>query len=243
MQQYTYWVLSLCVHVPVHAAMLASALLNPSREKASRSAIAKGWPPPVVALMKYYCHLTTCAHLLMIVYLLLSVHGGYQGARSVSRALNWTISTTVGIFWQVLSSAKITRGGPRPPWTMLPREEFPASDEAAHWAADRLLHPSWSPLMPIYCALQLQHTAMPIAPWAEQLFWREEPALSLATEVCALVVYAAGWLMWSIVLCWRVRGVPPYPVLATVHAEGLALRIYGGIIGSALLVAVAAHYF
>jgi hypothetical protein len=70
---------------------------------------------------------------------------------------------------------------------------------------------------------------------------------TILTVVCALCVwyrYAAGWLAWSIGLCWHVRAAPPYPVLKAAYDEGVAtwLPLYAGIIGSGLVCTVATHY-
>jgi hypothetical protein len=95
--------------------------------------------------------------------------------------------TIVGVFWQVLLRVTLTRTGPTFPWTMLAREDFPADDGRAAWAAERLLGPSWSPLLPLYLYLQLAHTVMPLVPWLEHALWREPPALTIGTS-CALLL-------------------------------------------------------
>ena len=82
--------------------------------------------------------------------------------------------------------------------------------------------------------MQMLHVAMPLAPWVEQWLWPAPPVLSLSTEIALVSAYAAGWLAWSIGVCWYVRGVPPYPVLDTVWRDGSWLKLYGALIGLGL---------
>jgi hypothetical protein len=93
--QQSFWLISLVAHGPVHSLLLLFHLLDPRKNKANRHAIAKGWPPPLVAMMQFYAQLTSCGQLLTIAYAALSLHGGYPTAREVVRVLKSRVRARV----------------------------------------------------------------------------------------------------------------------------------------------------
>ena len=234
MLQSTFWTINLCLHCPVHFLMLFGVVANARKDKHNKRAIANGWPAPVAGFMGFYSHLTTCTQLLTIVYLAVSIHGGYPHARGTLQAINATFASIVGSLWVFFLNVNPTMSGPPPPWTMFHRELFPRKDEEANRIVKRILWPSLQdpPLLIFFLFLQVQHTIGPLAPWVELFAWPEAPALPLSKEVPLQLLCCAAWISWSIGLCWHVRGVPPYPVLGAAWRDGVAvwLPLYGGII-------------
>ena len=103
-----------------------------------RRALARGFSRPTVALMHFYQYLTSCTHALGIVYLALSLHGGKPLALAAARAVLFPWATFVGMAWSVLSRWSPTRSL-RPPWTMLPRDQFPKDDAIAAEIARKMI--------------------------------------------------------------------------------------------------------
>eukprot|EP00966_Prymnesium_polylepis_P094383 2184649-Prymnesium_polylepis.2 len=192
-------------------------------------------PPPECA--QTYQHLTVCTHTGLVVYLILSV--ACEGdrtcdgdswrlqARNLLRAVGFPLTAVVGIGFWTLALASPTKLL-APPWTMLPREDFPKDDVLASQLARRLLWPTWHPLLVVcICFIHLQHTAMPLYPWLEDFLYPEgAPVFTAATEICALLACAFAWIIWAIPVCWLARGQPPYPVLRAVWHDSSWPRFY-----------------
>ena len=146
-----------------------------------------GLRPMSPASWAFYSHLTTCTQLLTIVYLAVSIHGGYPHARGTLQAINATFASIVGSLWVFFLNVNPTMSGPPPPWTMFHRELFPRKDEEANRIVKRILWPSLQdpPLLIFFLFLQVQHTIGPLAPWVELFAWPEAPALPLSKRGAA----------------------------------------------------------
>jgi len=211
-----------------------------------RRALARGFSRPTVALMHFYQYLTSCTHALGIVYLALSLHGGKPLALAAARAVLFPWATFVGMAWSVLSRWSPTRSL-RPPWTMLPRDQFPKDDAiAAEIARKMIFRPTLGWSLPVFMLLQLQHVAMPLLPWVEAALYSEmvsPPLLSLQSEVALLVACSAAWAGYSIGWCWHALDQAPYPVLEAVWREGSWRAFYAVTIAASLVIVPLGYHF
>jgi hypothetical protein len=195
--------------------------------------------------MQGFQHLTLWVELLLSVYLACSVLG-LTTARAITRAIIFPASALVGIGWHLL-----IRWSPvlelQSPWTMLPRDQFPANEEEAHaWVRAILVRPSPSlpSLLPVFFLLQLQHNLMPLLPWVEQYFYPEPTTLSLTLELGLIWAFACVWLLWSHLITWPALGRAPYPILDLAwQKRGSLLLVYPLSMIATTAMAVLGHMF
>jgi len=95
----------------------------------------------------------------------------------------------------------------------------------------------------LWFALQVQHTLAPLMPWVEAVLWPEPLPFALLDEMAMLLVVAALYLAWSLGFCWRVRGVPPYPVMRAAWRDGVRvwLPLYAFVIASGIGIVCLRH--
>ena len=184
-------------------------------------------------------HLTVCTHLGFVGYLWLThlcsdgaceANGTLWQIREILRAASFPLTAVVGIGFWLLATVSPVKSLPAP-WTMLPRDDFPADEKAALQEARHILSPTWHPLLAIHVGfIQLQHTAMPLYPWLEEYLYPEPPTLSAATELTATLCCGCAWLLWVMLVTWPARGSPPYPILRAIWREGSWRLFYSAFI-------------
>lgn len=198
-------------------------------------AMRAGWPRLLVSWMHTFQHLNTVVQLIAVVYLvarldLLTINWN-RGLTATTRTLLFSVGSAEATGWHALlrHSPSATL---RAPWTVLAREDFPR-DEGVALAFARSLTTRWPRrgsahrfLLPYFMMAQVRHLALPLLPWVDAYLYPEPPYFSLRAELVQVLVFALGYIGWAVALCWRARGVPPYPVLAAVSREGRAFGFH-----------------
>lgn len=236
---YSWWLgLNIFLFVPISLLIFAMPFIptkyrtTPTKSTAANNANAlkQGVPILVVRFMMAYQHLTVCTMTATAIYFVFSASAYHSG-----RAANGFICTlriilpgagaVVAQFWTFV----FTFG----PWSLVPREDFPADNNKAKWLTERMLmRPSWTRHCIFYVLMHVQHTWMPLLPWLELGLYGSStpqgscPVPSMAEECWMVTCYLLTWLVWGL-LVWKARKNPPYPILRVAWQGGTWPVLYG----------------
>jgi hypothetical protein len=244
--QSSFYSWNLVAHAPIALFFLLGSLFVDKRPLskdsllANERAVKAGFPRVVVGFMVSYQHLTTCTHLLATMYLAARL-AGLSGLAAAAQAMLLPAASIVGIGWTVLFNWSPSPAL-KPPWTMLPRAEFPKGARGLEVADLCTRRPSLTPFMGMFIMLQMMHVAIPLLPWVDIYLYASPPTLAFGTEVALALGYTFAYLGWSLGVCWRARGKPPYPVLEAVYKEGNAPLFYGIFIAGGILISAAGYH-
>jgi len=198
-------------------------------------ALRRGFPLWFVETLRMYQHLTIWTMTIATFYVVLLEIGYRYHNHDPSHYSEWvcpirTFLPTAGMlvanYWTFIFVFGV--------WSLVPREDFPKDDEKANDMANRLFkYPSCSLSVILYIIMHIQHTFLPVMTWLEYGWYPSVvndmcPVPSFFTEWTHVVSYLTVWLLWGM-MCWYVRGTPPYPIMRTMWRNGQWRLLYGSI--------------
>jgi hypothetical protein len=180
-------------------------------ERERRAACARNWGRLLSSCAVAMQHLTVCSLGLLVLYLVLVCIDPESVAGGALVAVVMPLQTVVGVlFWSLAL---------HDPWLLFPREQFPEEQKLADAAARHITRvPTLRKpgLLCVWALMQQQHTFAPLHLWVEA-YNGMLPASAVALpgrlvhEGAVTAAVGLGYLAWNM-LCWRIRGVPAYPV-------------------------------
>jgi hypothetical protein len=230
---------ALAVHGLSFALCALGAALSESPHKSERerrAVSARTWGRLVASCVVAMQHLTVCSLGLLVLYLALVCVDPESETAGALAAVLMPLQTVVGVLYWALALYD--------PWLLFPREQFPEEQKLADAVLRRITRvPALGNpgLLFMWALMQQQHTFAPLHLWVEA-YTGVLPASALALpgspvhECAVTAAVGLGYLAWNM-LCWQVRGVPPYPV-----QKQVGWWFYGACLLVLLLATLCSHW-